>query len=581
MDKNKVGLNGFVTLTIAPDAGADVVFSESQLKMHRVEVKNGKLDSSATIEGLPERGPVRVMVTADFNSGQLILDGHVMRLGNPDSVTAMTYSCILNDDDDSLEDEDNICPEEALLKTSKLNETTVFGPGEQFLVVGAVMDSAGNTLLEGASASEDRAEGVTSDTLEFGSASIKHKTSRIVGTIPADADAGNYDIEVAVGGASATVSIIVSDVASMISVSCDPEIIATDSGLTDCTATVTDAIGNIPSNLGEAENAMGLPIDDVVRVAVRSTGVDIIGADSTNDVKLDGEGMAMFRVLLREDAREGSITVNVSTTIGDETLRSSTSVMYGDPVPPNVAPMAGDDVADQMVYVGAMVEVQSNFSDPDEDMLSYTATSDMMDVATATVDSAGMVTITGVAMGTATITVTATDPDGMYDMQTIMVTVMTPNMAPMAGDDVADQMVYVGAMVEVQSNFSDPDEDMLSYTATSDMMDVATATVDSAGMVTITGVAMGTATITVTATDPDGMYDMQTIMVTVMMMPPMELGDPVVTGAMSDATGMATIMLTPAPTPTSTGFGHSPLTSVHVLRKGRRRRHFRQHDWPD
>ena len=65
---------------------------------------------------------------------------------------------------------------------------------------------------------------------------------------------------------------------------------------------------------------------------------------------------------------------------------------------------------------------------------------------------------------------------------------MTTDMAPMAGDDVADQMVYVGAMVEVQSNFSDPDEDMLSYMATSDMMDVATATVDDMG-VTITGVA--------------------------------------------------------------------------------------------
>ena len=62
----------------------------------------------------------------------------------------------------------------------------------------------------------------------------------------------------------------------------------------------------------------------------------------------------------------------------------------------------------------------------------------------------------------ATITVTASDPMGESAMQTIMVTVMTPNMAPMAGDDVADQMVYVGAMVEVQSNFSDPDEDMLS-----------------------------------------------------------------------------------------------------------------------
>ena len=210
----------------------------------------------------------------------------------------------------------------------------------------------------------------------------------------------------------------------------------------------------------------------------------------------------------------------------------------------NMAPMAGDDVADQMVYVGAMVEVQSNFSDPDEDMLSYTATSDMMDVATATVDSAGMVTITGVAEGMATITVTASDPGELYAMQTIMVTVMTPNMAPMAGDDVADQMVYVGAMVEVQSNFSDPDEDMLSYTATSDMMDVATATVDSAGMVTITGVAEGMATITVTASDPMGESAMQTIMVTVMMMPPMELGAAMDLTATANDDGSITLMWT-------------------------------------
>ena len=115
-------------------------------------------------------------------------------------------------------------------------------------------------------------------------------------------------------------------------------------------------------------------------------------------------------------------------------------------------------------------------------------------------------------MGTATITVTASDPMGeLYAMQTFMVTVEEANVAPMAGDDVADQMVYVGAMVEVQSNFSDPDEDMLSYTATilATMMDVATATVDDMGMVTITGVAEGMATITVTASDPGELYAMQ------------------------------------------------------------------------
>ena len=93
---------------------------------------------------------------------------------------------------------------------------------------------------------------------------------------------------------------------------------------------------------------------------------------------------------------------------------------------------------------------------------------------------------------------------GDYSDGMAMAMTMAENMAPMAGDDVADQMVYVGAMVEVQSNFSDPDEDMLSYMASSDMMDVATATVDDMGMVTITGVAEGMATITVTASDPDG-----------------------------------------------------------------------------
>ena len=134
---------------------------------------------------------------------------------------------------------------------------------------------------------------------------------------------------------------------------------------------------------------------------------------------------------------------------------------------------------------------------------------------------------------------------GEYSDGMAMAMTMAENMAPMAGDDVEDQMVYVGAMVEVQSNFSDPDEDTLSYMASSDMMDVATATVDSAGMVTITGVAEGMATITVTASDPMDAYAMQTIMVNVMMALPMELGDTSIISAMSNAAGEATIMIMP------------------------------------
>ena len=120
------------------------------------------------------------------------------------------------------------------------------------------------------------------------------------------------------------------------------------------------------------------------------------------------------------------------------------------------------------------------------------------------------------------------------------------NVAPVAEGSIGDQMVDAGSyvMVDVSGAFSDADMDTLTYSAESDMMDYATVSVDGS-MVTITGVAEGMATITVTASDPGELYAMQEIMVTVMMMPPMELGDPVVTGAMSDATGMATIMLTP------------------------------------
>ena len=48
----------------------------------------------------------------------------------------------------------------------------------------------------------------------------------------------------------------------MIMVTCVPEMIPTDSGLTDCTVTVTDAMGNIPSNLVRQLDSKNEPIGD-------------------------------------------------------------------------------------------------------------------------------------------------------------------------------------------------------------------------------------------------------------------------------------------------------------------------------
>ena len=91
----------------------------------------------------------------------------------------------------------------------------------------------------------------------------------------------------------------------------------------------------------------------------------------------------------------------------------------------NTAPMAPTaTLAAQTVMAGNTVMVQSTITDGDMgDTLTWSAESDMMMYATATVDNMGMVTITGVAAGSATITVKATDTHDAYAMQTIMVTV--------------------------------------------------------------------------------------------------------------------------------------------------------------
>ena len=95
----------------------------------------------------------------------------------------------------------------------------------------------------------------------------------------------------------------------------------------------------------------------------------------------------------------------------------------------NTAPTAGAAIADQTVMAGATVMVQSTITDADAgDTLTWSVMSDMPMYATATVDNMGMVTITGVAAGMATITVTATDADGAYAMQPIMVTVEAADM---------------------------------------------------------------------------------------------------------------------------------------------------------
>ena len=188
----------------------------------------------------------------------------------------------------------------------------------------------------------------------------------------------------------------------------------------------------------------------------------------------------------------------------------------------NMAPMAGADIDDVTVIEGMTAMAQSNFTDGDNDDLSYRVASDDEAIATATVSDTGNVTITGVSAGSATITVTASDMYGGSAMQTIMVTVESANVAPTAAGTIATVTLVVGDMSEAMNlsmYFDDADAgDTLTYSASSSDESIATVVIGNpaapgaptfpdptSNILTVTAVAVGSATITVTATDAAGL----------------------------------------------------------------------------
>ena len=116
----------------------------------------------------------------------------------------------------------------------------------------------------------------------------------------------------------------------------------------------------------------------------------------------------------------------------------------------NGAPVKVGTIAAQTLTEGAAavtVDVSNNFSDPEDDPLTYSATSDDEDIATVSVQGS-VVTITPVGAGSATITVTALDATGsnMSVDQTIAVTV-NPSGLSFGGVTIADQAYKQNAQI--------------------------------------------------------------------------------------------------------------------------------------
>ena len=183
----------------------------------------------------------------------------------------------------------------------------------------------------------------------------------------------------------------------------------------------------------------------------------------------------------------------------------------------NSTPVARGAISMQTLTTGTewTIDVSDYFFDPDNEDLTYSASSSDAGIATVSVEGSE-VTITMVTPGQATITVTASDGRS----NTAQIIEVRDTGLPVAQDTIPMQALIIGTSgtVDVSGYFKDPDGDKLTYSALSSDMGIAKVSVTDS-VVTISPLSSGRATITVTASDGHLSVD-QTFMVTVAHPPP-------------------------------------------------------------
>ena len=246
------------------------------------------------------------------------------------------------------------------------------------------------------------------------------------------------------------------------------------------------------SNLGEYFSD---PDDDSLTFSVISSNGGVVRAAISGGVHLDLTGRGA-----------GNATVTVTATDpGGLTASQRVSVSLAQTTISNRAPVVSQSIADQAVTVATTkrITLGNYFSDPDNNDLSYAASSSATGRATVTVAN-GVLSVRGVSVGSATITVTASD-GSLTVQQRFGVTinaVAQANRAPRVIRTAPDRTLRPGSSFTLGLGryFSDPDDDDLTFSAISDDTDAVTAGVSGSNL-TVRAIAVGSADVTVTAND--------------------------------------------------------------------------------
>ena len=228
------------------------------------------------------------------------------------------------------------------------------------------------------------------------------------------------------------------------------------------------------------------------------------GEPSMLDASVSGSVVTLSLVSGVELAETLTTTVDVTARDPDG-LAASASVPV-EITPGNKSPVSAIDTLFVELGVGITVtfDLDTLVHDPDDDDLTFAASSSDESIVSVSI-SGSVFSMTGEAVGQATITISATDPGQLSAEATVTVAVVQGNRAPRTEGTMDDYDMERGesVTVDVSEYFTDPDEDELTFSASSDKETVATVEM-SGSMLTINAIGSGRAKLTVTAADPDG-----------------------------------------------------------------------------
>ncbi|WP_249865464.1 S-layer homology domain-containing protein [Paenibacillus konkukensis] len=203
---------------------------------------------------------------------------------------------------------------------------------------------------------------------------------------------------------------------------------------------------------------------------------------------------------------ESTVTVKAADGRGGEVTTSFQMTVQAANHAPVIQP-----IPDQSVTSGdspLQLDISSYVQDADGDVLTITADTKDPSIATVTV-TGNMLSISAKAAGQTEITVHADDHRGGVTAGTIRLTVTSKsNQIPVVEAAIYEQVLTAtvtnSRSFDLSQLFYDADEDVLQFTASADVPNIAQVTVSGSMLTLSPGSTAGSAQVTVTANDGNG-----------------------------------------------------------------------------